>query len=124
VTAAADGTVGVPVNLVKRLVITLTKGAGVAIGDYIKALQRFSIRPFGTGVAFIIPATGTAGSSITIYSQQGRLIWKWDGRGCSAQQQILWPGTGESNHEPRPGVYCAKIKIGDISRTAAFALVR
>lgn len=123
-TAAADGTVRVPVNLVKRLVITLTKGAGVAAGNFAKALQRFSMRPSGTGVTFIIPATGTTGLSIAIYSQQGRLIWKWDGKGCSAEKRILWPATGKSGLESPPGVYCAIVKIGDSCRTAAFALVR
>ena len=124
VIAAADGTAGVPVNLIKRLTITLTKGAAVAAGNFAKALQRFSIRAFGTGVAFTIPATGTAGSSIAIYSQQGRLIWKWDGKGCSAEKQILWTGTVKNGCESPPGVYCAIVKIGDSSRTATFALVR
>jgi hypothetical protein len=123
-TAAADGAVRVPVNLVKRLVITLVKGNGVASGGYTRAPGRFSIEPFGKGVAFIIPSSGTVGSSIVIYSQQGRLVWKWDGTSCSAEQRILWPGIGENNREAPAGVYCAIVKIGNRSRTAAFAVVR
>jgi hypothetical protein len=123
-TAAADGTVRVPVNLVKRLTVTLVKGASVAAGEYTKAFQRILIRPFGEGVAFIIPATGTLGSSIAIYSQQGRLIWQWEGKDCSAEQRILWLGIGKNNFRSPDGIYCAKVKIGNSSRSATFALVR
>jgi Heparinase II/III-like protein/Domain of unknown function (DUF4962) len=123
-TAAGDGTVRVPVNLVKRLVITLVKGMGIGAGNYTKAFQRILIRPLGNGVIFIIPATGTMGSSIAIYSQQGRPIWQWEARNCSVEQRVLWMGIGKNGRESPAGVYCAKVKIGNAGRTATFALVR
>jgi hypothetical protein len=123
-TAAADGTVRVPVNLTKRVTIVMTKGNGVTADRYIKAPGRISILPCGTGVAFTIPSGGTTGASVAIYSQQGRLVWRWGGTNCDAEQRILWPGIGENNREAPAGVYCAMVKIGNCSRTAAFAVVR